>query len=507
MEPLSIQADLGTAEIGSVVDVDLSSSGLRSDCDNGLKPTKLYVRAACIDLWKHLETTVHRASFVTGCPGVGKSVEVYAYAMWQATVRKKRLVYIHSHGESYSLIATAGAELSEVRCGYVADFLDQPQVLLDFIREYMKQVDIVVLDGQLSWLIKRVFLCLHRFQGVRLISCTSFQAISKLSTEQQDNAPEFSEFLMDSWVQDEYAAAISVGALALGTMDLTVDEMFFYAGGSVRMIQWPIERVTTCLTKRMREVSDMSQLIGKQVVGDSSQSAVNTLMAMYSRSSMVLSRFVLTELIKTVSTSAIISIRSILPSNASWQGWVTELEVLLLVKERKAMLFRRPDGASEQWPRVDERRVGMPLFEFDDPPEVRGVNDDWLLPKRWNQACFDGLHRSSPDTIKAIQITIAEKHSCKLKYLIPIVNALDAHVVELVYVCRRSNFDGFKVPTPENKPTTTSSDATAEHKQYLELMAALDVVWRAKTSTEISPPSLVIRKLCYERVGSDRPIE
>ena len=506
---LSIQANLGLSEVGSVMDVDLASSGLRND-NHGLQPTKLYVRAACIDLWQHLEDTLHRVSFVTGCSGVGKSVEVYAYAMWQATVHKRRILYIHSHGASYTLIVTTGAESNDVRYGHLTDFLDQPHVLLDFIRTSMNQgkVDIIVLDGQLSWLIKCVFLCLQQNHNVRLISCTSFQAISKLSTEQLDNAPEYSEFLMDSWMEQEYVAAISAGALELAE-DLTVDEMFFYAGGSVRMIQWNVERVTTCLTKKMRQISDMSHLLGKQVVGDSSECAMNTLMAMHSRSSMVLSRFVLTELIKTMSTSAIIAIRSILPLNTLWQGWVTELEVLLLVKNRKAILFRLPSGASEHWPRVDDRRVGLPLFVFDVPLEVRGVTDDWLLPKRWNQGCFDGLYRPSPDTVKAIQITIAEKHSCKLKYLIPIVEALDTHVVELVYVCRRSNFESFKVPTPQNEPTSTSSDAATEHKQYLDLMTALEVIWRTKTPSTpgMPPPSLMIRKLCYEQIEFDRPLE
>ena len=508
MKPLSMQGNLGAAAVGSIVNVDLALSGLR--VVNGVQPSKLYVRAACIDLWNHLETTSHRASFVTGCPGVGKSVEVYAYAMWQTTVHNKRVLYIHSHGGSYSLIATADAGSTDVRCGRVADYLFQPpQVLLDFILSSMRRgaVDVIVLDGQLSWLIKSVFLCLHQCQDVRFISCTSFQAVSELSTEQLDNAPEFSEFLMDSWVQEEYVAAISAGALVLDTTTgLTVEEMFFYAGGSVRMIQWSVKSVTDCLTRKMRTVSDMSKLIGKQIVGVSSESAVNTLMAMYSGYSTVLSRYVLTELIRTLSTAAILAIRGILPSNASWQGWVTELEVLLLAKDRKTTSFRRPDGESEQWPRHDEWRVGEPLFEFDNPSEVRGVTEDWLLPKRWNHACFDGLYRTPSGTVRAIQITIAEKHGCKLKHLIPIAQAMNAHVVELVYVCRRSNFDRFKVPTPQIEPTSSSSDGAVEHGQYLDLITALEVIWRAKNSATIPPPSLVIRKLCYEQVYLDRPL-
>jgi hypothetical protein len=93
-----------------------------------------------------------------------------------------------------------------------------------------------------------------------------------------------------------------------------------------------------------------------------------------------------------------------------------------------------------------------------------------------------------------------------LKYLIPIATALNVHVVELIYVCRRSNFDGFKVPTPQNTPTSSSSDAAVEHQQYLDLMTALQAIWRAKNSTTIPPSSLVVRKVCYEQVGVDQPL-
>ena len=167
-----------------MVDVDLATSWL--DSSDHVQPMKLYVRTACIDLWKHLESTKHRVSFVTGCPGVGKSVEVYAYAMWQATVHKKRILYIHCHDESISLTVTAGAGSTGARFGHVSEYTDsfESRVLRDFIYSSLekREVDLIVLDGQLSRLIKSVFLKLQKYRDVRMISCTSFQALTKLST-------------------------------------------------------------------------------------------------------------------------------------------------------------------------------------------------------------------------------------------------------------------------------------------------------------------------------------
>lgn len=76
-----------------------------------------------------------------------------------------------------------------------------------------------------------------------MMSCTSFEAIPDLSIEDMDHSPEFSDFFMDSWKKEEYDAAIATGALVLNAPTLTVDEMFYYAGGSIRMVQWSVARV------------------------------------------------------------------------------------------------------------------------------------------------------------------------------------------------------------------------------------------------------------------------
>ena len=535
------QEDLGTSEVGSVLNVDLAGSGLDLGPGDEAQPSELYVRAACIDLWDHLETAKkegNMASFITGCPGIGKSVEVYAYAMWLATQQRdreesehdgasvgddrNRVLYIHSHGNAFSIVLTSGTSPASASYGRIKQFTFEPQVLWEYVNFSIKQqqIDVIVLDGKLSWLIERVFLKLGRHSKIRFITCTSFQAFSP-NTEQIVRAPRFSQFLMDSWTMEELQSAMDAKVLTLSDPNMTVDEMFYYSGGSVRMFQLSVEEVTTNLNLKIRAVPDMSKLVGQVAVGDSSQSAVNSLMAMYNGVSRVVSKYVVRDLISTQSIEVINSLRGAADENDSWQGWVTELEVLLLVKERKEMLFRRPKPRDaelgnielERWPRP-QKRVGLAMPVFTDPSEIEKIEkfgDNWFVPRRWNQECFDAIYRKSEHEIAAIQVTNAEKHSCKLKYLIPIAQAMNVHVIDLVYVCRRDNFDTFRVPTPQVKPTSNSSNAAVEHQQYQDLMEAFKAIRNAKISPELPVASLPehdlgIRKVCYEEADSYMPL-
>ena len=485
----------------------MTGSGL----SEGRDIINLYLRTACKDLWNCLSAAQTDVSIVVGCPGVGKSVEVFAFAMWQAKTFQRRVIYVHTHGDGYSIISTNG---DNMRVGRVKKFVEQPDILLDFIDLALSQqaVDIIVLDGQLEWLIKSVFSRLQRFPGVRLISCTSFQAFAKLSTEAMAHAPEWSEFVMDSWKLDEYNDAYDKGALVLADQaaptSTDVDEMFFYAGGSFRMMQWKLSRVIDTLNSKMRAVPSKSDLIEARGVGDASRAAVNTLLGIYAGTSFVLSRFVLTSLFASVSNQAITTLRALLTDNPLWQGWVTELEVLTLIKKQQSIVFRNPSGQEETWPRRGMADMPLPTFFDSSNFRLAKLDEDWLLPERYNQKCFDALYRISPDSIRAIQITNADEHSCKLKYLIPFVETMNVHIVELVYVCRRSNFDHFKIPEPEQL-IGSSIRATDEHEQFGKLFSTLTGIYNAKLSigaSQVPPPVITIRHVTYERKDVDLPL-
>ena len=463
-----------------------------------------------MDLWGYLSDAKTDVSVVMGCPGVGKSVEVYAYAMWQAKTAQKRVIYVHTHGDGYYIISTSGSNKSVGR-SQPLDFETKPYAILEFIDSALnkQEVDIIVLDGQLEWLIRSVFLRLGRFSGVRLISCTSFQAFTKISTETAAHAPPWSPHVMDSWKLDELHDAFAKGALVLGdlTRGTDVDEMFFYAGGSFRMMQWTLRRVIHTLDTKMSEVPRKSDLIEARGVGDASKTAVNTLLGICGGTSFVLSRYVLTSLFMSVSDQAIATLRTLLIDNPPWQGWVTELEVLTLIKKQQSIVFWGPNGEEEVWTRRGVVGVELPMFFNADDVHLTSLDADWLLPTKYNQECFDALYRVSPDSIRAVHITNANEHSCKLKYLIPFMTTMNVHTVELVYVCRRRNFDQFKVPEPETR-TGSSKRAAEEHEQFKNLFGTMTEIYNAKRPTRaghIPLPTITIRHVTYQREDIDCP--
>ena len=83
-------ANWATVKIGDVVNVSLSHSGIADEAY-----LMLYVRKACIDLITFLNDSSVNVKMVTGCPGVGKSVEVFSYAIEVAQTHNKRVLYIH----------------------------------------------------------------------------------------------------------------------------------------------------------------------------------------------------------------------------------------------------------------------------------------------------------------------------------------------------------------------------------------------------------------------------
>ena len=154
-------------------------------------------------------------------------------------------------------------------------------------------------------------------------------------------SPEFRDDDMDSWKKEEYDAAIVSGALVLDTPTLTADEMFYYAGGSIRMIQWSVERVIMNLIRKMKLSPDVGKLIGAWGVRDSSESVVNSLMAIYDNRSVVLSKFVAMKMLDSVSDDVVEKAKGALRYyHHPWQELVAELEVLHLAHKRHSMLFR-----------------------------------------------------------------------------------------------------------------------------------------------------------------------
>ena len=122
-----------------------------------------------------------------------------------------------------------------------------------------------------------------------------------------------------------------------------MDERFHYAEGSVRYIQMPIGSVITFFELKIPKVNDMNKLVGTGGVGEATDDAVNSLMAIYNGYRVIVSKYVTQMLLKQVASDVWIArARSTLKNNPVWQGWLTKYEVLNLARIGELLLYNPP---------------------------------------------------------------------------------------------------------------------------------------------------------------------
>ena len=141
-----------------------------------------------------------------------------------------------------------------------------------------------------------------------------------------------------------------------------------------------------------------------------------------------------------------------------------------------------------------EQRDERPMVTFTDHADealTKGLG--WRRPVKWNHACFDVLFLESKNKkLKVVQITDGKKHSCKLQHLILYVQALQVYIIDFVFVCRRKNFDSFKVYNPFTKKRA---------EKYNELIEALENICNLKKKrTRDDIAAVTFRKVCYEKL-------
>jgi len=258
-------------------------------------PLTFYIRRATKDLWEHLSGKKTDVSFITGSPGIGKSLEVYAYAMRQPSAHNQRVIYVRSIGNMK--VNLVSADNNGVRFGNFKMKRGYTLPLEWFLRSALEQnrVDLIVLDGQLGDdLYSFVFTLLPAYPGVRLITCTCFQAV-QVKEEQLDNSPSFQSYVVDSWTLEEQRAAVRKKALVLHPTVTSVDEAHFYAGGSARLLQWPVDKVVNTIDLYINSLDHdaLSTLLGNTNTFGSSKTAENELISFVGGKSVFTSSYIM----------------------------------------------------------------------------------------------------------------------------------------------------------------------------------------------------------------------
>jgi len=188
-----------------------------------------------------------------------------------------------------------------------------------------------VLVGAMPWLIRQVYLELDILPKVTCITCTSFLALPKVSMEVCDKSVRRSFHFMLSWSVNDLLAARDKGAV---TFQVDFDEIYYYAGGSIRYIQQFVEEVKSDIISNVNECQDLGRIVGAGCVWDNSWEAANSLMAFYGDNSVIISKFAVNLMVSKASDEFISKARRTSPCNSVWQGWVTELEMLYLASQR-----------------------------------------------------------------------------------------------------------------------------------------------------------------------------
>ena len=449
-------------KVNDVIDVDLSHSGLTVKHESNVK---LYIREACMALATFLKDKAYKVRMITGCPGVGKSVEVFSCTWWMA--KKLRLIYVHGDlKDGIHVIFKKSKASAEVEVGHIRRLSPEPNSLLNFIENLImnKAVDLIVLDGAIPWLIQQVYFLIDEHKAVVLITCTSYQCLAGMNTELLVKVADRNDFEMDSWTLEEYTSAIAKEALTIDP-NTSLSEIFYYAGGCIRLLQLSVKQVKSILSKKILQCRDISKLVGKGGVGDSSEDAVNTLMATSRGCRTILSQYVTRMLLEKVSDGFLRTARLTLPDNPSWLGWIFEYEILCLAGSRKEIVFTDKKGTNHHW---DNHLGGGSMIIFKDSAEKRLAETGhrgWLRPLQWNHSGFDAIYRISEHKISFLQITSAAWHSCNLEYLLPYVNAMKAHVVDFIFICGEKNFPIFKYEEPKRHIVQILEDLLKKHRK------------------------------------------
>ena len=222
-----------------------------------------------------------------------------------------------------------------------------------------------------------------------------------------------------------------------------ISRRFYYGGGSIRWFLGDIKVTKLTIADMISKVGDpRAMLIGS--VGEASQMAVNSLMALYDHrpSSIIVSHYAFKQLFQKCSMQFVEAARRVMANNPSWQGWITELEVILKLQSSEKI---------EAWDKNGKVTVyaKKSITDFSDEDDLLVASSyipmSWLVPRKWNQACFDLIQIATHNEIIVFQVTSGEKHDYKLHHLIPIVNALKVSKVSFVTLCRRRNFSEFTV--------------------------------------------------------------
>jgi hypothetical protein len=172
------------------------------------------------------------------------------------------------------------------------------------------------------------------------------------------------------------------------------------------------------------------------------------------------------EIVKFISDA-----RKALPNNPSWQGWVTEFEIMSILRLRKELVvFRDMEGTKTIKLKCSQ------LIELQENEELKPYEEyeinDWLVPYKWNQAVWNAGQVLEDGCLGIRQIMSGESDKSKISHAIKLIEAANPQSLQFLIICRQSHFENdFTAVYESLAPIRDRMQVSIEQVWYEELVS------------------------------------
>ena len=229
-----------------------------------------YVRPAVMAMWNELNALLSNEELgclnISGPPGTGKSSTLFAWVVHLAMRPDNplRVMWVHATLTEVHVLRITG----RVAKSYT---VNDPSLLYKSFDGF----DVVCLSA----LRNEMNVAMVNAMKVckKVVTCTSYQSRTLSSEAANRWISRMRSMTVHSWTLDEYQLCREhkLPGEAFKDEDSLL-EQYYYAGGSMRLMQWKVEKVRSFLDSKMSQVNDRKVLLqGRQ--GVAGNMAVNTL--------------------------------------------------------------------------------------------------------------------------------------------------------------------------------------------------------------------------------------
>ena len=346
--------------------------------------------------------------WISGSPGIGTSTTLFGWlsnmgermnAIWFHRVVPGTYVVVHMNKGVWSRILLRSVDIART------------------IIATVKDIDILVLDGFEKNNIDMLFsTAVIKHQKSCIIACTSFGA-SRFSSG-DSVLLNFAEFISNSWTLDEYIECERLHITNVCDSE-SITRQYYYAGGSMKYFHLPIIDIERKIPKDINALYNITDVL-KGVLGQCTDRTINSLFQTHGGHVDIVSDYAKFVISNRADLSFVVEARRMVPDNPVWLGWVLELEFRVRIRKGpvKVEVFNVEEVI--EFPRSEILHV----WSAKDLTSVTLRNGTWIIPRKWNQGCFDFIYYREQGDVIGFNVTRGSKHSVNFEYLLPFLQLL-----------------------------------------------------------------------------------